>query len=521
MPRPTSLNNDSCCDNSSNLTPITDFVFIGDTSENTASAYKFYRNNLKNIKNGIYKLYVLFQGQDLISGNDRVFNIDFPNLNIKIFKSYFKAYRTFYISKGDQMNGNTTNQYLSTAQFLKIPRGPLGDFNTLPNIPEISFCYINNTTHRNIITSFLAQNVIPVNFNTVETNVLNNMKNYSSLGKINLCQQILGPSLPLQHLFFADPPCSGTQLTRRNLLQTYYFKLLDAAARYPNYVSLFYNTSKLQFVKSTVGCGWDTSFNTPGILNTNPASITISNASPIFRTDPFTYTKLITKGMIGCGTDNSRQPVSVKIPTQYKSCISAPISIITDSQGNVMPARKDLVTTSFTFSCGDTSMNTSSTFGATVFPTFCGYVYTTVEDIKTGLYAAPGYTLLCTEGNFNIQRACRTCFYDIRTKSNYVLFADNKYELYVKRVMERIQILIYESYGLNSSQYPTFATPTIELTNTTYGLKQDNEWYTFTPKYFTMPSIMLGLLNSLYSQDSNVSNMSNMPCCNDSSYCNC
>lgn len=514
MPRPTSIKKDVCC-TVSTPTPIVDYVFIGDTVECTCSAYKFYKNYCNKFKSGEWRLTVLFEGQDLVSCQQNIYNVDFPVTNLLFYKSFFRSQAVAYIAKGDQINSNVQNQYENLAQFDKIPRGPLGDFVTLTTIPEISLTYINLWTHKNAI-NFIQQNCIAVDFNTVEKQVLANLSSKSALGKTGVCEEIVGPSVPKKHLFFAKAPCNGTQIKQRNLLEKYYFRLLEAAMTYKNTVRLFYNVTNMTFNKSTVGCGWDLTFTTPGLKNTNPATISISNASIKFRTDPLTYTKIVTEGLQGCGTADSRVPVIVNIPVQYRSIISAPISIIQDSQGNTMPIRNDLVTTSFTFAVGDTSMNQSTTYGFTAYPTFSGYVYTIAEDLRTGLYPADGYVLLVTEGVFGARMA-RKCYYDIRIKANIILFATNRVEKYTRQNMTNIQTAIYESYGLTTAQVPP-VTSVVELLNSTYGLKKDYQWFSFTPRYYTMPAIMLRLINYLYEQETtNFTATSNMPCCNDTS----
>lgn len=517
MPRPTKIIRDDC-GNVSVSNEITSFTFIGDTSECTAAAYKFYKQFKKYFKNcngnKYYKLIILFEGQDQLSSHGNIRDVSFVLNNLTFIKSFFRPKNINYISRGESISDSTRNQYPNIAQFLKIPRGPCSDFITLPTIPEVCLGYIDLYTSKNSI-QFLQENVISVDFNSVEKTVTKAFANSISLGKSGSCEEIVGASVPKTHLFFAEKPCGTGPINVRNVLEKYYWKLMELSLGNQGAVNMFYNVTGLTFNKSNVGIGWDISFTTPGIKNTNPAPFTFENTGVRFKTDPYTYLRLVTEGLQGCGTEDSRTPTIVRVPIQYKSLIAAPISIITDSEGIVMPERKDLVTTSFTFAVPNTASNTSSSYGFAAYPSVAGYVYTSPEDLTTGQYAVPKqYTCLTTEMVYYGSRGTRKAFFDTRVKSIIVLFGENKLEQFIKRNTKSIQKAIYQAYGLSSSNYPNLDDDTIEFINTKYGLKKDIQWYTFTPKYLTQPAILARTLNSLYFQsNNNGSNTESLPCC--------
>ena len=237
------------------------------------------------------------------------------------------------------------------------------------------------------------------------------------------------------------------------------------------------------------------------------------NTGVKFKTDPYTYARLVTEGLQGCGTDDSRTPIIVRAPVQYRSLIAAPISIITDGNGVIMPQRKDLVTTSFTFALPNTNSNTSSSYGLAAYPSVAGYVYTSPEDLLTGQYAVPGqFTCLTTEMVYYGVRGTRKIFYDVRVKAIIALFGENKLEQFLKRNTKTIQKAIYNAYGLTIADYPNVDDDTIELINTNFGLKKDIQWFTFTPKYITQPAILARTINSLYFQNNSLTD-DTLPCC--------
>jgi len=516
MPRPTKIIRDEC-GGVSVSNDMLNFAFIGDTSECTASAYKFYKQGKKiynkNNSNKIFKIIILFEGQDQITTHGKIRDVSFVANNITFIKSFFRPHNINYISRGDSISESTANQYPNIAQFMKIPRGPCSDFLTLPTIPEICLGYIDLYTAKNSI-QFLQENVISVDFNSVEKTVTKAFANSISLGKIGSCEELVGASVPKTHLFFAEKPCGTAPVTTRNILQAYYFKLLDLSLGNTGVVNVFYNVTNLMFKKSTIGLGWDVTFNTPGIKNTNPPPLTYTNTVVKFKTDPYTYVRLVTEGLQGCSTDDSRTPVIVRAPVQYRSLIAAPISIITDSNGVVMPMRKDLVTTSFTFAVPNTSSNESTTYGLAAYPSVAGYVYTSPEDLITGQYAVPGqFTCLTTEMVYYGSRGTRRIFFDPRVKAIIVLFGENRLEQFLKRNTKSIQKSIYQAYGLSASSYPNVDDDNIELINTNFGLKKDVQWFTFTPKYLTQPAIIARTVNGLYFQNNNATNAENLPCC--------
>ncbi len=76
-----------------------------------------------------------------------------------------------------------------------------------------------------------------------------------------------------------------------------------------------------------------------------------------------------------------------------------------------MPERKDLVTTSFTFSVPNTNSNTSTSYGLAAYPSIAGYVYTSPEDLISGQYGIPGqFTCLTTEMVYYGSRGTRRIF---------------------------------------------------------------------------------------------------------------
>lgn len=519
MPRPSKTVREGCCTLVNGSIPLSTFVYIGDTSECVVAAYKLYNNSYEYLKANSgtqYKLIVLFEGQDQVSCHSKLTNVSFVANNIDFIKSFFLARSVNYISRGDNVSSTvppSLNQYTNVAQYEKIPRGPCSDFVTLPTIPEVTLGYIDIYTSKNSV-KFLQQNVISVEFNTVEKNVLKNFGNSISAGRSNNTEQLVGALIPKTHLFFANKPGDNNVITTRNILARYYFKLLEAAAVAPGSVCLFYNVSKLTFKKSTTTCGWNISFVTPGVKNTHPQPVKFDDCFVRFKTDPLTYTRLVTLGLRGCNTADSRSPVMVRIPVQYKSVITAPISIITDSSGNVMPTRQDLVTTSFTFAVPESTYNQPSTYGFAAFPSIAGYVYTSYEDLFTGVYSQQSYTCLTTEMVCG-QRSARKVFYDIRFDSNIVLFNSNSVEQYTKTNVKNVQKAIYAAYGLTLNDYPDLSLDGyIELKNNTYGMAKDFQWFTFTPRYNTMPATMIRTLNGIYIQEDAFQDDENLPCCN-------
>ena len=523
MPRPSKTVKEGCCTLVNGNIPLYNFVYIGDTSECVVAAYKLYNNAYENLKNtsSNYKLIVLFEGQDQITCHNKIVNVSFVANNINFIKSFFKARSVNYISRGDNVSSvvpPALNQYNNLAQYEKIPRGPCSDFLTLPTIPEVSLGYIDLYTSKNSV-KFLQQNVISVEFNSVEKNVLKNLGNSISAGRSNNTDQLVGALLPKTHLFFANKPDDNNVIVTRNILAKYFYKLLEAASVAPGVVSLYFNVSKLTFKKSTTTCGWNISFITPGIKNTHPQPVKYDDCFVRFKTDPLTYTRLVTKGLRGCNTTNSRSPVLVRIPVQYKSVITAPISIITDASGVVMPTRQDLVTTSFSFTVPESTYNQSTTFAFAAFPSIAGYVYTSYEDLFTGIYSQQTYTCLTSEMVCG-QRSARKVFYDIRFKSNVVIFNSNAVEQYTKTNVKNVQKAIYNAYGLTSTQYPDLSSDGyIELKNNSYGTAKDFQWFTFTPRYNTMPATMVRTINGIYIQEDSFQDDENLPCCGSTSPC--
>lgn len=177
-----------------------------------------------------------------------------------------------------------------------------------------------------------------------------------------------------------------------------------------------------------------------------------------------------------------------------------------------MPPRQDLVTTSFTFTVPNSSFNQSTSYGLAAFPSFAGYVYTSAEDLLSGTFADETSTLLVTEGVFGSSFA-RKAFFDPRTNAAVVLFNENKTEKFLKGFAKRIQKAIFKAYGLTQHDFPHLDDGYIDLISEDFGLKKEFEWFTFTPKYDTMPAIMLRTINGLYLQENNVTNDEDMPCC--------
>ncbi len=67
---------------------------------------------------------------------------------------------------------------------------------------------------------------------------------------------------------------------------------------------------------------------------------------------------------------------------------------------------------------------------------------------------------------------------------------------------------------MSAANYPNVDDDIVEMINTTFGLKKDIQWFTFTPKYLTQPAILARTINSLYFQsNNNGSNTENLPCC--------